>query len=231
MGSKTADCRDESAEKRHVCTMQEEKHLCIIFWLEMNPGSILTIQNKNPNWWSMDTKFLQFLGISRLLLLQERSCSLFSGTWNFQNNGKLWMLSNKFQHSELSVSDVFGVIRTQSCNSPHNSRQTQGALRQLDSYDPTPPCIQPWSCPLWLLFVSLTQKVLKGPSLSQWWGSYCRCLPMGQRTVVWFLRWQCAPISEMLEAVCWSRQWLVKKIECWVIKLLFDKLFIDMLKN
>ncbi|GFN74186.1 hypothetical protein PoB_000069200 [Plakobranchus ocellatus] len=42
--------------------------------------------------------------------------------------------NRRVKQKEIADSDVFGVIRTQSCNNarPHTSRQTQDALSQLD---------------------------------------------------------------------------------------------------
>ena len=71
-------------------------------------------------------------------------------------------------HSELSNSDsdVFGVIRTQSCNTtmraPHTSRQTQDALRQLELTTLPHPAYSPDLAPSdYYLFPQL-KKYLKG---------------------------------------------------------------------
>ncbi|GFS17574.1 hypothetical protein ElyMa_001500000 [Elysia marginata] len=115
--------------------MQKEKHFCNAFRLETNSGCTTTIQNVKPNLWSTGTKLPQVQGSTRSV--QERSCSQFSGTWrewstlNFWSRVKLLTLSDMFQHSELSNSEsgVFGVIKTQSCNTKMRARTPVAKLR------------------------------------------------------------------------------------------------------
>ena len=89
------------AQRKDMCTQLLERYnaegeaFLQRIVTETNPGSTTTIQNVKPNRWSIGTKLLQVQGSSRLLPLQERSCSPFSGTWrewstwNFWSKGKL----------------------------------------------------------------------------------------------------------------------------------------------
>ncbi|GFR88865.1 hypothetical protein ElyMa_006110100 [Elysia marginata] len=84
----------------------------------MNPGSTTAIQNVKYNRWSIGTKLLQVQGSSRKVL--------FTVFWDmegvvhkeFLEHGQTVNSERCIQHFELSNpdSDVFGVMKTQSCN-------------------------------------------------------------------------------------------------------------------
>ncbi|GFO25256.1 transposase [Plakobranchus ocellatus] len=125
--------------------MQKENHFCNAFRLETNPGSTTTNQNVKPNRWSIGTKLLQVQGSSRLLPLQERSCSPFF-FWDMEGVVHMKFLEQgQTVNSERYISTLQALKLRLRCvrhdkdlilqhdnARPHISRQTQDALRQLE---------------------------------------------------------------------------------------------------
>ncbi|GFO00913.1 transposase [Plakobranchus ocellatus] len=124
--------------------------------------------NVKPNRWSIDPKLLQVQGSSRLLPVQERSCSPFSGTWReFLEQGQT-VNSERYISTLRALKLRLRRVRRdkdsilQYCNAhPHTSRQTQDALRQIElttlphlAYSPSDYYLS-----------SPTQEVTEGPSL------------------------------------------------------------------
>ncbi|GFR58972.1 hypothetical protein ElyMa_005374200 [Elysia marginata] len=115
---------------------KKKKHFCNAFLLETNPRSTTTIQNVKPNRSSMQItslsprKYNVIVSARQVVFNVFWSCrELF--TWNFRSKVKVNALSDIFHHSELSNtdSDLFAVVRTQSCNTAMLVRTSVAELK------------------------------------------------------------------------------------------------------